>query len=301
MKIFDCFMYFDEDILLELRLNYLNKFVDKFVIIESSYNHKGEIRKPNFKIEKYNKFKNKIEYVLLKEQPKDIEGINVDDSEIETNDKYILNAAKRENFQRNYIKNCLSEAENNDWIIISDLDEIPNLEKINFKNINHKFIFFKQDMMYYKFNLKLENCIWIGSKACKMKSLKSPQWLRNIKDRSYPWWRIDTLFSKNKYGNIKFIDNGGWHFSYLKTPEEIEKKLKSYLHHREYELNPIGVDRIKILMNQKKTVYNLKKDQRLNKFNSENNLKRVEINNLPKYISDNKDKLKDWIEFSNNN
>ena len=129
MKIFDCFMYFDEDILLELRLNYLNKFVDKFVIIESSYNHKGEIRKPNFKIEKYNKFKNKIEYVLLKEQPKDIEGINVDDSEIETNDKYILNAAKRENFQRNYIKNCLSEAENNDWIIISDLDEIPNLEK----------------------------------------------------------------------------------------------------------------------------------------------------------------------------
>ena len=78
---------------------------------------------------------------MLKEQPKDIEGINVDDSEIETNDKYILNAAKRENFQRNYIKNCLSEAENNDWIIISDLDEIPNLEKINFKNINHKFIF----------------------------------------------------------------------------------------------------------------------------------------------------------------
>ncbi len=131
--------------------------------------------------------------------------------------------------------------------------------------------------------------------------METPQWLRNIKDRSYPWWRLDTLFSKNKYGNIKFIEKGGWHFSYLKTPEEIENKLKSYLHHREYELNPIGVDRIKILMNQKKTVYNLKKDQRLNKFNSENNLKRVEINNLPKYISDNKDKLKDWIEFSNNN
>ena len=296
MKIFDCFMYFDEDILLELRLNYLNKFVDKFVIIESSYNHKGEIRKPNFKIEKYNKFKNKIEYVLLKEQPKDIEGINVDDSEIETNDKYILNAAKRENFQRNYIKNCLSEAENNDWIIISDLDEIPNLEKINFKNINHKFIFFKQDMMYYKFNLKLENCIWIGTKACKMKSLKSPQWLRNIKDRSYPWWRIDTLFSKNKYGNIKFIDNGGWHFSYLKTPEEIEKKLNSYLHHREYELSPIGLEKIKNLMDQKKTVYNLKQDQRLNKFNSENKLKKIEISHLPKFVSDNKDKLKKWIE-----
>ena len=296
MKIFDCFMYFDEDILLELRLNYLDKFVDKFIIIESSYNHKGEIRKPNFKIEKYKKFKNKIEYVLIKEQPKDIEEINVDDSEIKTNDKYILNAAKRENFQRNHIKNCLSEADINDWIIISDLDEIPNLEKINFKNISHKFIFFKQDMMYYKFNLKLENCTWIGTKACKMKNLVSPQWLRNIKDRSYPWWRVDALFSKNKYGSIKFIIDGGWHFSYLKTPEEIEKKLKSYLHHREYELNPIGIDKIKILMNQKKTVYNLKTDQRLNKFNSENNLKKIEINHLPKYISDNQDKLKKWIE-----
>ncbi len=296
MKIFDCFMYFDEDILLELRLNYLDKFVDKFIIVESNYNHKGEIRKPNFKIEKYHKFKNKIEYILLKDQPKDIEGINVTDSDIKTNDKYILNAAKRENFQRNYIKNCLSEAENNDWIIISDLDEIPKLENINFKNISHQFIFFKQDMMYYKFNLKLENCIWIGTKACKMKSLESPQWLRNIKDRSYPWWRIDTLFSKNKYGNIKFIDNGGWHFSYLKTPEEIEKKLKSYLHHREYELNPIGIDKIKILMDQKKTVYNLKTDQRLNKFNSENKLKKIDINSLPKYISDNKDILKKWIE-----
>ncbi len=296
MKIFDCFMYFDEDLLLELRLNHLDKFVDKFVIIECDYNHKGVSKKPNFKIEKYKKFKNKIEYVLLKDQPRDIMGINVNDSEIKTNDKYILNAAKRENFQRNYIKNCLTEANDNDWIIISDLDEIPNLENINFNNINNKFIFFKQDMMYYKFNLKLENCTWVGTKACRMKNLESPQWLRNIKDRSYPWWRVDILFSKNKYRNIKFIDNGGWHFSYLKTAEEIEKKLKSYLHHREYELNPIGKDKIKLLMDQKKTVYNLKTDQRLNKFNNENKLRIIEINNLPKYISDNKDKLKKWIE-----
>ncbi len=297
MKIFDCFMYFDEDLLLELRLNYLDKFVDKFIIIESKFNHKGEIKKTNFKIEKYKKFKSKIEYILLEDQPDDIEEIKVNDSEIKINDKHILNAAKRENFQRNYIFNCLTKADSNDWIIISDLDEIPNLENINFNNINHQFIFFKQDMMYYKFNLKLENYTWIGTKACRMKNLESPQWLRNIKDRSYPWWRIDTLFSKNKYRNIKFIENGGWHFSYLKTPQDIEKKLKSYLHHREYELNPIGIDKIKILMDQKKTVYNLKNDQRLNKFNSENKLKRIEINCLPKYISDHKDKLKEWIEI----
>ena len=296
MKIFDCFMYFDESLLLDLRLNYLDKFVDKFIIIECNYNHKGEIKKPTFNKEKYKKFENKIEYVLLKDQPKNIERINVKDTENETSDKYILNAIKRENFQRNYIKNCLSEAASNDWIIISDLDEIPNLSNVNFKNIKNKFIFFKQDMMYYKFNLKLENCLWVGTKACQMKNLESPQWLRNIKDRSYSWWRLDTFFSKNKYRNIKFIDDGGWHFSYLKTPEEIEIKLKSYLHHREYDLNPIGVDKIKKLVEQKKTIYNLKTDQRLNQFKSGNKLNKIDINLLPKYILENKDKLKKWIE-----
>ena len=296
MKIFDCFMYFDESLLLDLRLNYLDKFVDKFIIIECNYNHKGEEKKPTFNKEKYKKFENKIEYILLKDQPKNIERINVKDTENETSDKYILNAIKRENFQRNYIKNCLSEAASNDWIIISDLDEIPNLSNVNFKNIKNKFIFFKQDMMYYKFNLKLENCLWVGTKACQMKNLESPQWLRNIKDRSYSWWRLDTFFSKNKYRNIKFIDDGGWHFSYLKTPEEIEIKLKSYLHHREYDLNPIGVDKIKKLVEQKKTIYNLKTDQRLNQFKSGNKLNKIDINLLPKYILENKDKLKKWIE-----
>ena len=296
MKIFDCFMYFDEDLLLDLRLNYLDKFVDKFIIIESSYNHKGETKRPRFKKEKYKQYENKIEYLLVKEQPQGIEEINVKDNEHQINSKYILNAIKRENFQRNYIKKCLSEASENDWIIISDLDEIPNLKDINFNNINEQFIFFKQDMMYYKFNLKLENFTWIGTRACRMKNLKSPQWLRNIKDRSYPWWRLDTLFSQNKYQNIKFIDNGGWHFSYLKSPEEIEKKLKSYLHHREYELNPLGVNKIKNLIKQKKTVYDLKTDQRLNQFHSGNTLNKIDINQLPKYILENKDKLKKWIE-----
>ena len=296
MKIFDCFMYFDESLLLDLRLNYLDKFVDKFIIIECNYNHKGEVKKPTFNKEKYKKFENKIEYILLKDQPKNIETINAKDTENETSDKYILNAIKRENFQRNYIKNCLSEATGNDWIIISDLDEIPNLSNVNFKNIKNKFIFFKQDMMYYKFNLKLENCSWVGTKACQMKNLESPQWLRNIKDRSYSWWRLDTFFSKNKYRNIKFIDDGGWHFSYLKTPEEIEKKLKSYLHHREYDLNPIGIDKIKKLVEEKRTIYNLKTDQRLNQFKSGNKLNKIDINLLPKYILENKDKLKKWIE-----
>ena len=296
MKIFDCFMYFDEDLVLDVRLNLLNDFVDKFVIIESKYDHKGEKRKPLFDIRKFKKFENKITYILKDDQPDNLEKIYDNDNEKEHYRKSIFNASKRESSQRNYILNGLNEAKPHDWIIISDLDEIPNLEKIDFKKVDNKFLFFKQDMMYYKFNLKLENCSWVGTKACQMKNLESPQWLRNIKDRSYSWWRLDTLFSKNKYRNIKFIDDGGWHFSYLKTPEEIEKKLKSYLHHREYDLNPIGVDKIKKLVEQKKTIYNLKTDQRLNQFKSGNKLNKIDINLLPKYILENKDKLKKWIE-----
>ena len=59
MKIFDCFMYYNEDIILDLRLNYLNKFIDFFVIVESLYNHKGEKKNLNFNIKNYQKFKKK--------------------------------------------------------------------------------------------------------------------------------------------------------------------------------------------------------------------------------------------------
>ena len=197
MKIFDCFMYFDEDAVLDVRLNYLNEYVDKFVIIESNYNHKGEKRTPQFNLNKFNKFKHKINYILINEEPDNIENIYENDNDEDR--KYILNAAKRENFQRNTITKGIKEASDDDWIIISDLDEIPNLEKNDLKKITSPIVFFKQQIMYYKFNLALENYPWIGTKACKKKKLKSPQWLRNIKDRAYPWWRFDTFFSKNKY------------------------------------------------------------------------------------------------------
>ena len=130
-----------------------------------------------------------------------------------------------------------------------------------------------------------------------MKDLISPQWLRNIKDRNYPWWRLDTYFSNLKYTNIKFIENGGWHFSYIKTPELIEKKLKSYLHHREYDLNPIGVEKIKKIIENKKTIYNLNHDQRsISKIGSGEKLTKVGLNNLPDYITLNKNKFKNWLE-----
>lgn len=289
-------MYFDEDEVLDVRLNFLDKYVDYFVIVESGYNHKGEKRDPQFDLSKFKKFKDKIIYILKNEIPEGIEKIKDDDNENEQYRKSIYNAWKRENLQRNRILEGLTDANPNDWIIISDLDEIPNLEKINFNNINQKLIFFNQLMMYYKFNLKLDNFIWIGSRACKFKDLVSPQWLRDIKSKKFYWWRVDILFSKKKYNNIKFVDDGGWHFSYLKTPDKIEKKLKSYLHHIDYDKNPLGVNKITKIIKDKKTIYNLKVDQKENKFDAKNDLVKIDINKLPKYIIDNLDKFESWIE-----
>ena len=296
MKIFDCFMYFDEDTVLDVRLNYLDEYVDRFVIIEAEYNHKGEKRKPKFNIENFKKFKDKINYLLVKQNAPEIQKINDLDSDDIRGGKLIMNALKRENFQRNHITDGLTEASDEDWIIISDLDEIPNLKNNDLRNIKAPLVFFKQLMMYYKFNLVLENYPWIGSKACKKKNLKSPQWLRNIKDRIYSWWRFDTFFSNTKYTNIKIIDKGGWHFSYLKSPKDIEKKLQSYLHHTEYDLNPIGINNIKKMIDNKKTIYNLKVDSRSNKFDDGNKLKKIELSLLPDYILENKNKFYNWIE-----
>ena len=291
MKIFDCLMYFDEDLILDIRLNYLDKFVDHFVIVESVYNHNGQKRKPRFDINKFKKFENKIIYILIDHEGEIFSDIKKDDNDDQIARKQIMNALKRENYQRNYLINGLTKADDEDWIIISDLDEIPNLEINNLRENTNKIVFFKQLMIYYKLNLYLKDFPWIGSKACKKKDLKSPQWLRNIKDRNYSWWRIDTLFS-----NTKIFENGGWHFSYIKSPENIEKKLRSYLHHTEYELNPLNPEKISNLIKQKKTVYNLKVDSRSNKFRDGNTLEKLNFNDLPKYVKDNLKKFNDWMD-----
>ena len=151
MKIFDCFMYYDEDLILDLRLNLLDNYVDEFIIVESGYTHSGEPRKLLFDINNFLKFKNKINYIVLKDPPSDLFLINEEDSENEKNSKYILNAVKRENLQRNTLARGLTLASPEDLIIISDVDEIPNLEDNNIKEIKNKIILFKQKFYYYKF------------------------------------------------------------------------------------------------------------------------------------------------------
>ena len=296
MKIFDCFMYFDEEIVLELRLNMLNQYVDYFVIVESVFTHRGEKRKLNFNHKKFAKFKEKIIYLIYDKQPDQIERVQDEDDKGEKSRKYILNAALRENGQRNFISHGLKNADNEDLILVSDVDEIPNLENLKLREINEKIIFFHQDMFYYKFNLKLPNLVWTGTKGCKKRYFKSPQWLRNIKDRKYSFFRLDTVFSTTKYIDVKIIKNGGWHFSNIKTASEIEYKLRSYLHHREFDENPMSKDDIDKIIKNKQAIYDLRVDKRVNKIGDGNKLEKYPLEKLPNFIQKNLENFKNWID-----
>ena len=288
-------MFFDEEQILDLRLNVLNETVDFFVIVESIYNHRGEKRELIFDKNKFSKFKDKIIYLIHDEIPKQVETINQNDNENEKNRKYIMNAVYRENSQRNYISQGIKEAKKNDIILISDVDEIPKLENINIREITNKIIMFKQYMFHYKYNLVLPNFKWTGTKAVRKKNLISPQWLRNTKDRNYPIYRIDTFFSKKKYNNIKIIEDGGWHFSNIKTPKMLNHKFRSYLHHLEFDKAKINENDIQKLIDNKQAVYNLAVDQRASKVGNGAILENFDNKKLPLYIRNNIEKYRDWL------
>ncbi len=289
-------MYFDEEVVLDLRLNTLDRYVDYFVIVESTFTHRGDRRNLKFDHKKFEKFKDKIIYLTFNKEPDGIEAVYENDNEGEKSRKYILNAAKRENGQRDYIVNGLQKASSEDLILISDVDEIPNLEEINLDNLKEKILMFQQDMFYYKFDLKLPNMVWSGTKGCRKKDLLSPQWLRNIKDKKYSLFRLDIIFSKIKYNNIKFIKNGGWHFSNIKSPKEIEHKLKSYLHHREFDEEPLSIDQIDGIIKNKQAIYDLKVDKTVNKVGTGSKLVNYSFDKLPIYLKENKENYKEWLD-----
>ncbi len=289
-------MYFNEDEILDLRFNILNKKVDYFVIVESTYNHKGERRKLLFNIKKFEKFKRKIIYLVYDQIPQNVVDIDKNDTKKVKINKYIYNAVFRENAQRNYIINGIIEANKEDIIIISDIDEIPNINSYDFSKIENEIVIFKQDMFHYKYNLCIPNFKWSGSKAVRRKILVSPQWLRNVKNRKYPIYRIDTFFSKKKYINIKMVDNGGWHFTNIKTANEILNKFRSYLHHWEFDEANISEKEIQDLINSKQAIYNLKTDKRNNKFKNGVTLEKYSIKKLPIYMQENLKKYEKWLD-----
>ena len=298
MKIYDCFMFSDEKMLLDIRLNVLNDYVDQFVIIESKYKHNGDIKNKNFDINQYSKFKNKIKYIYLDEEPEGLVSISVEDDEDKKNKSLLHNTYVRENYQRDVIAKGILDAGPEDFIIVGDIDEIPNLKNLDFENKKNHLIIFRQKMFYYKLNLYYKELVWTGTRACLKKNLKSPQWLRNIKNKKYPIWRIDTLFAKNKYSNIIFINDGGWHFTNMKSPEEIFSKLNSFLHNVDFKLSGLNLDDIKKMVSQKKIMYDHFADQRkVDRWNSPVVLKPADITILPEYIIKNRDKFKDWLEI----
>ena len=290
-------MFSDEKMLLDVRLNSLNQFVDKFIITEAAYFHNGHPKKLNFDINEFSKFKNKIEYIVVSKQPSDLYLPNDKDSLVEKDRKKIFNSIRRDNFQRDQLMNGLKNLDKEDIIILSDLDEIPNLENIDFKRINNEIIIFKQKMFYYKFNLHYKDFVWFGSKALKKKNFISPQWLRNIKSKNYPFWRFDTYFSKKKYNNIKFIENGGWHFTCIKKPEDIHKKLLTFAHHQDYESSEITLQELEKKIKEKRVLYDHVADKKIgNKWFSEKLLQKIENNLLPSYLNNNLDKFKNWFD-----
>lgn len=296
MNIYDCFMYYDEDLLLDIRLNTLNKYVKKFVITEATYTHNGNKKKLNFNIQNFKKFKDKIEYIVVDQQPPNIKKLNDNDSKETLEEKKILNGMARDYFQRENLKKGLHNIDKDDLIIVSDLDEIPNLENLNINKLKNNIIIFQQKMFYYKLNLLYENFIWAGSKAVKYKNFISPQWLRNIKSKKYPFWRLDIFFSKKKYSNLHYINDGGWHFTCIRKPKDLEKKLLNFAHHYEFEQSGLKINDIKKLIEEKRVMYDHNVDQKGYKWSGKSILKKIDINFLPDYIKKNIEIFKDWLD-----
>jgi len=297
MKIFDCTTFYNENLMLEVRFNILNKYVHKFVVTEAKYSHSGESKKLNFDINKFKEFKNKIIYLVIENEP---DGILY---EIENNTKYEkksnmrINSILRIAHQRNALSECLTDANDEDYIFYSDNDEIPNFKDITFDKEENNIIIFKQKLFYYKFNLLCDWVDWFGTKGCQKKNLNSFSWLREVKAKKYPLYRLDTLFSKNKYMNVKIVNDGGWHFSQLKTPKDIEIKLLNQEHHDEYRLVKDSLPAVADLIKRKSIIYDFNAKSTDFKFSKEFKLKSAKLDCIPLFLQQNIDKYREWFDF----
>ena len=264
MNILDCVTYFDEDVILKLRLNILKNHVTKFIITEGEYDHRGNKRKLNFDINKYSEFKDKIVYLPVKTFPE------------------LSNPWSMLKYQRDHAMTEINKYDDDTFVIVSDVDEIPKPEKIQeFINSNHKYGVFEQLFFYYKLNmLNLTNKFWHGSKICIKKNLKSPDWLREYKTKQYPWWRID------KPSNVNIIKDAGWHFSFLYDVDGIIKKISSF-QHSEFDKEEIK--------NRENIIKKMNNGEDI--FERNYIFKKIEIDDkFPKYLIKNKDEYLNWIK-----
>ena len=223
-KIYDCFSFFNEELLLQLRLDTLWDHVDYFIISEATYTHKGHPRDTIFDIKKFEKYKTKIRYCKLETKP------------IGPNDFW-----KNANYIRNNITSGLSDADPEDLILISYLDEIPNPSSIF--SYDPKFLrgdFIQKYYSYYLNNLWVQDASadnptevpWRGTKittfdhftkffssnATSVRHFKSNGVLRSLKR---------TWFNKRRVQHIKAV---GWHFTWVLSLDDIIKKMDSTAH-----------------------------------------------------------------------
>jgi len=192
--LYDCFIFFNELELLDIRLNTLNDIIDKFVIVEATRTFTGKPKELFFKKNKnkFAKFLDKIVYIIVNDFP---------DSE---------NPWNFEKHQRNAIGRGLSNCQPDDIILISDIDEIPRPEVVlNVKDLPGVKAL-RQNLYYYYLNVKSQGDWLHGTRIVFYKDFTNAQDIR--------------------MNNGKLFANGGWHFSYLGGAEQIKLKIRSFSH-----------------------------------------------------------------------
>jgi len=260
MNIIDCFIYNNEDLILDLRLDYLDKYVKKFIIVEARFTHQGKLKKKFLDLNNFKKYKDKIIHLFIEEFPKDFSNW------------------ERENYQRNFIANGLINFNDDDLIMISDIDEIPNLRNINNK-IKDKMYVFRQKNFMYKINLlNTTYPIWYGTRMCKKKLLKSPQWLRDLKVKRNLFYKLFKI-------NWNIVNEGGWHFSYLMNSEQIKEKIMAFGHAEYNKPEYVDLDNIGKKINKSIDLFDRK--QLYKKINLDNS--------FPKIIFEKDYILKKWV------
>lgn len=232
MKIYDAFLFFNELEILELRMNILNDVVDYFVVVESTKTFSSKPKELIFEKNKnlFEKFNEKIIHVVIDDTPDSFMEIKyIDNPKTDTDilkNKILKHVDESPNwprhetqwgvetYQRESIINGLINCNDDDIIIISDVDEIPNPDEIvNIKNINDDVFNFNQNMYYYYLNM-LKEKNWSGPKACSYNKLKSIS-LNSLR--------------QNKH-TTKTISNGGWHFSFMGGETKVIEKIEAYSH-----------------------------------------------------------------------
>jgi len=298
MKLFDCSLYYDEDLVLNTRLNILDKYFDKFIICESKYTHSGRKKKLNFDINKFSDFKDKIIYIVNDQEPTDLLYKINENEKKELPEHFRYNAIKRIAFQRNTLMKAVEQlASPNDFIFYSDNDEIPNMENfVKYKETND-IVIFEQKLFYYKFNLIFDRIFWYGTKAVKKKKLINFEWLRQVKPKKYNFYRLDTFFKKDKYINLKIIKDGGWHFTRVISPEEIHQKELDAEHHDEYRASNKNPTRIKDLIDRRVIDHDHIADSKNSKYGNEFKLKVISMDELPEYIKMNWKKYEQFLDL----